>query len=199
MSDMSMLKQVLIAVVRSVSFLRPIYETARTACPVNHKYFFFQKVLGFNRRVPWPVHFTSVVTGHEFISIGINTAPGASQGNYIFAKEDSPIVVGDFTTVASNVCLGAFNHDVYDISQYVSKGGIHIGRYCWIGANAVVLSGVRLGDHTVVAAGAVVTRSCEEGYAVLAGNPARVVKRLDKERVVAFDHPWHYHGYRKVR
>jgi acetyltransferase-like isoleucine patch superfamily enzyme len=120
-------------------------------------------------------------------------------GQLFFAKEDSPIVGGDFTTIASNVCLGAFNHDVHDISQYMIKGGIHIGRYCWIGANAVVLSGVRLVDHTVVSAGAVVTRSCEEGYVVLGGKPARVVKRLDKERVVAFDHPWHYRGYTKVR
>ncbi|KAI9549229.1 hypothetical protein GHT06_007324 [Daphnia sinensis] len=69
------------------------------------------------------------------------------------------------------------------------QGGIQIGRYCWIGANAVVLSGVKLGDHTVVAAGRW-SRNRVKRFAVLAGNPARVVKRLDKERVVAFDHPW---------
>lgn len=196
---MSILNKFLVNIVKSIWFLRPIYETARTACPVNHKYFIFQKILGFNRSVPWPVHFTSTVSGHQYISIGINTAPGASLGNYIFAKEDSPISVGDFTTISSNVCIGSFNHDINNISQYVTKGGIFIGRYCWIGANAVVLSGVNLGDHTVVAAGAVVTHSFEDGHVVLAGNPARVIKKLNKEEVVAFDHPWHYRGYKKVR
>lgn len=196
---MSLRKRLLISLIRSIWFLRPIYETARTSCPVNFKYFFFQKILGFNRSVPWPVHFTSIVSGHEFITIGINTAPGASLGNYIFAKKDAPIAIGDFTTIASNVCIGSFNHDINNISQYVTKGGIHIGRYCWIGANAVVLSGVNVGDHTVVAAGAVVTHSFKDGYVVLAGNPARVIKKLNKEEVVAFDHPWHYRGYKKVR
>lgn len=196
---MAWFKRLIIKLVRSTPLTRPIYETARTACPVNHKYFFFQKVLGFNRQVPWPVHFTSTVSGHQYIRIGINTAPGASLGNYIFAKEDAPISVGDYTSIASNVCIGSFNHDVHNISEYVSKGGVHIGRYCWIGANAVVLPGVHLGDHTVVAAGAVVTQSFNEGYVVLAGNPARVLKRLDPAKVVAFDHPWHYHGYTKVR
>lgn len=195
---MSLTKRVLFWLVTKIWFLRPIYETARTACPVNHKYFFFQKVMGFNRSVPWPVHFTSIVSGHKYIKIGINTAPGASLGNYIFASVDSPIYIGDYTTIASNVCIGAFNHDINDISKYSTKGGICIGDYCWIAANSVILSGVTLGDHTVVAAGAVVISSFEDGYCVLAGNPARIVKKLDPAKVVRFIHPYKYRGYSRL-
>lgn len=52
---------------------------------------------------------------------------------------------------------------------------ITIGDNCWIGMNAVVLTGVELGDYTTVGAGAVVTHSFP-GHCVIAGNPARVIR-----------------------
>ena len=184
--------------IKNIWFLRPIYETAGTGCPVNYKYFFFQKILGFNRRVPWPVHFTSIVSGEKHITIGYNTAPGSSIGNYIFASPEAPIYIGNCTVIASNVCIGSFNHDIYNISQYTTKGGIHIGEYCWIAANSVILSGVNLGNHTVVAAGAVVNHSFPDGYCILAGNPAKIVKKIDRAKVVRFSHPYRYIGYKKI-
>nr|WP_283244199.1 DapH/DapD/GlmU-related protein [Luoshenia tenuis] len=54
-----------------------------------------------------------------------------------------------------------------------------LGEKCWIGMNSVVLPGVTLGPHTVVGAGAVVTKSFPEGYCVIAGNPARMIRKLD--------------------
>lgn len=184
--------------IKKIPFLRPIYETRGTGCPANFTYFFFQKILGFNRKVPWPVHFTSLVTGQDFIHIGINTAPGASIANYIFASKDAPISIGNYTVIASNVCIGSSNHDVYDISKYTTKGGISIGNYCWISANAVILSGVTLGDHTVVAAGAIVNKSFPDGFCIIAGNPASIVKKLDPTSVVEFEHPYKYHGYKRL-
>ncbi|MNL61911.1 putative acetyltransferase [compost metagenome] len=50
----------------------------------------------------------------------------------------------------------------------------------------MVLPGVQLGEFTIVGAGAVVTKSFTEGYCVIAGNPARVIKSLDKEKCLAF-------------
>ena len=54
----------------------------------------------------------------------------------------------------------------------MDRGTVVIGNRCWIGAKAVILKGVRLGDGCVVAAGAVVTRSVDPGQ-VVAGVPAR--------------------------
>jgi serine acetyltransferase len=59
-----------------------------------------------------------------------------------------------------------------------SKGDIHIGNHVFVGVGSVILSGVTLGDHCVVAAQSVVTRSQPAG-SMLAGNPARVIKTFD--------------------
>ncbi len=59
----------------------------------------------------------------------------------------------------------------------IGKKPVKIGNNVWIGMNATILKGVEIGDHAVVAAGAVVSRSVEAGT-IVAGNPAKVVKRL---------------------
>jgi acetyltransferase-like isoleucine patch superfamily enzyme len=61
----------------------------------------------------------------------------------------------------------------------MNRGIVVIGNRCWIGARAVILKGVRLGDGCVVAAGAVVTRSVEPGE-VVAGVPARPLGRVSR-------------------
>ena len=52
-----------------------------------------------------------------------------------------------------------------------------MGDRVWFCNNTTLLKGVRLGNETIVAAGAIVTKSCEENHVILAGNPARIVKR----------------------
>lgn len=184
---------------KRVWFLRPLYETKNTGWEITLSGFFKQKILSSNRFVPWPVHSNSIVFGIRWIKIGKNTAPGISFGNYIFAKEDSPIEFGDYCLLAPNVVVAGYSHSIYDIHSYTSKGGVRIGDYCWIGANCVILPGVVLGDHTVVAAGAVVTRPFPDGYCVLGGNPAKVIKYLDPNKVVKHVNENSYVGFKKVR
>jgi acetyltransferase-like isoleucine patch superfamily enzyme len=52
--------------------------------------------------------------------------------------------------------------------------------------NATVLPGIVLGDFTIVGAGAVVTRSFPDGYCVVAGNPAAIIRTLDKSECEQF-------------
>ena len=61
----------------------------------------------------------------------------------------------------------------------VRSAPIVIEDRAWIGFNAIILKGVTIGEGSVVAAGAVVTKDVEP-YTVVAGNPARVVKRLER-------------------
>jgi len=88
------------------------------------------------------------------------------------------LLVGDGTRIASGAALYAFDHglrpdrDLKD--QPVRSRGIRIGRDVWIGANAGITDGVVIGDHAVVAMGAVVTRDVAE-WAIVAGVPAVVI------------------------
>ncbi|ARR57161.1 hypothetical protein HY78_12260 [Rhizorhabdus wittichii DC-6] len=60
-------------------------------------------------------------------------------------------------------------------NEIESRGAIVIGHDVWIGANSIVVSGVTIGTGAVVAAGAVVARDVPP-YAIVAGNPAKVVR-----------------------
>jgi acetyltransferase-like isoleucine patch superfamily enzyme len=88
------------------------------------------------------------------------------------------LVIGDGTRVASGAALYAFDHGLKadrDLrEQPVRSRGIRVGRDVWIGANAGVTDGVSIGDHAVVAMGAVVTRDVP-AWAIVAGVPAVVV------------------------
>lgn len=62
-----------------------------------------------------------------------------------------------------------------DIRKVCSKGSVIIGNNVWIGDKATILSGVKIGDGTVVAANCVVTKDVP-AYSVVVGNPARILK-----------------------
>jgi len=137
---------------------------------------FWKHVLGVNRKVPWPIHFTSRVAAPEKVQLGRCSYPGDMPGCYIQAING--IIIGDECIFGPGVGLISANHDPEDYDRHVPAPPIRIGNYCWVGMHAVILPGVELGDHTIVGAGSVVTQSFPEGHCVLAGNPARVIKRL---------------------
>lgn len=93
------------------------------------------------------------------------------------------IIFGRNVWIGPRVSVISMNHDPNDYHSYIDNGPIVIGDNCWLGANSVILPDVKLGEHTVVAAGAVVTKSFKEGNQVLAGVPACVVKKLDEYKV----------------
>ncbi|RTZ49710.1 acyltransferase [Chryseobacterium arthrosphaerae] len=165
-------------IVRAIPFTRFFYETRDTQTPIRFGMWFMQKVVGYNRDAYWPMHFTSIVGNPKNIYAGIDTSPGYSPGCYI--QGGGKVYVGDYTQIAPNVGIISSNHDLYDSRKKIVKE-VRIGKYCWIGMNAVILPGVVVGDFTIIAAGAVVTKSFEEGYCVIGGNPARKIKDLVKK------------------
>lgn len=93
-----------------------------------------------------------------------------------------PVTIGSHVNLAQGITVTALNHNFSDSTLRIDEQGVSttpvvIGDDVWIGANAVVLPGVHIGRHVVVAAGAVVTRDVPDGC-VAAGVPATIKKRL---------------------
>ncbi|WNG62479.1 acyltransferase [Archangium gephyra] len=90
----------------------------------------------------------------------------------------SGIHIGEGSRIATGATLYAFDHglapDRAVREQPVTSRGIVLGKDVWVGANAGITDGVRLGDHAVVGMGAVVTRDVPP-WAIVAGVPARVI------------------------
>lgn len=173
-------------------FFKKCYETRKTQTPILIRHIFIQRVLGINRNVYWPIHFSTIVTHPQNICIGIDTSPGYMPGCYI--QGNGRVYIGDYTQIASNVGIISANHNMYDSRKH-NNSIVSIGKYCWIGMNSVILPDVILGDFTIVGAGSVVTKSFEEGYCVIGGNPARVIKRLDKSKCHIFENKYRYNGF----
>jgi len=126
---------------------------------------------------------TPVFTQPESISIGKNV--NINDGAVLNATGSSISIGNDVTVSAKAMILAA----TYDTEAFIRGGSgakahkfseVVIGDNVWICAGAIILPGVKIPDHVIVGAGSVVTRTADESYCILAGNPARVVRRIDK-------------------
>ena len=117
----------------------------------------------------------------------INNAVGdVTIGDYtrigIHCTVIGPICIGSHVNLAQGITVTALNHNFEDTSMKIDEQGITtkpvvIGDDVWIGANAVILPGVTIGRHCVVAAGAVVTKDIPDNTLV-GGVPAKIMKRI---------------------
>ena len=110
------------------------------------------------------------------VVIGDNTRIG------IHCTVIGPVTIGSHVNLAQGITVTALNHNFSDPSlrideQGVSTKAVVIGDDVWIGANAVILPGVTIGSHVVVAAGAVVTKDVPANTLV-GGVPAKIIKQL---------------------
>nr|WP_300186531.1 sugar O-acetyltransferase [uncultured Agathobaculum sp.] len=110
--------------------------------------------------------------------------------------DDTHVYVGDYTQFGPNVVLAVAGHPIDPALReqgYQYNLPIHIGHNCWIGAGALILPGVTIGDNTVIGAGSVVTRDIPSGV-VAVGNPCRVLRAVgEHDRAFFFrDRPIDY-------
>ena len=91
------------------------------------------------------------------------------------------IYIEDDVRIALNVSLLTNNHDFYERDILTVKD-IRICKNAWIGAGATILPGVTIGENAVVGAASVVTKDVAPNT-VVAGNPARVIRTLDRDRL----------------
>ena len=153
-----------------------------------------KKFLGIIKKAYWPVHKSSRVVGVQNIYVGVGTFPGFHRNLYI--QGTGKLYFGDYTIIAQNSGVLSGNHDIHDYRNLTPRD-TKIGSYCWVGMNSVILGGVVLGDHTIVSAGSVVTKSFPDGHCIIGGVPAKVIKSIDPNEVVKYEHKMKYHGYIK--
>lgn len=141
--------------------------------------------LGNNVRIAGPCRIEAISchNGDIFsplISIGnnVNIEPKCHIG------ATHSIIIEDWCLFGSNVLVTDHAHgDCSDLilppikRPLYSKGTVKIEEHCWIGENAVILPGVTIGHHSIVGAGAIVTKSFPP-YSLIGGNPAKLIKQV---------------------
>lgn len=93
-------------------------------------------------------------------------------------QDQGGIYIEDDVLIGHNVVLATLNHCMDPERRAdLEPAPIHIGKHVWIGANAMILPGVTIGDGAVIAAGAVVTKDVPENT-IVGGIPAKFIKKV---------------------
>lgn len=170
---------------------------------------FFNKVIYFFKvklqKLQW-----RKINKHNFTKLGsyIDTLDIVKVGNFsygdiniqFFENNAEGLIIGNFVSIANDVkfILGG-NHQMSTFTTYplksilikktpdidaITKGKIIVEDEVWIGNGAIILSGIKIGRGSIVAAGSVVTKDIEP-YSIVGGNPAKLIKyRFSKEIII---------------
>lgn len=147
----------------------------------------------FNARVTWEseqkkklktcgkdVHLNgkSTITGHNKIDVGNNV----HIGNNAFIRGEGGLIIGENTHISRNFVLYTFNHNwngkclPYD--EEMIKKSVSIGRNVWIGMNVCIAPGTEIGEGVIIGMGTTLSGRIPD-YAIVAGEPYRVIKNRD--------------------
>jgi acetyltransferase-like isoleucine patch superfamily enzyme len=96
-----------------------------------------------------------------------------------------PVLIGEGSACSQNCFISGQTHHYEDISKNFLRQGVEteqvvIGKNVWIGANSVILPGVKIGDNSVIGAGSTIIEDIP-AYSVVAGNPAKIIKQYDSK------------------
>lgn len=109
----------------------------------------------------------------------IQIGSGSNIGRNSWIARDT--VFGENVMTGPEIIILSYNHETqssskpYNTQGYTMREPVVVGNNVWIGARAILLPGVHIGDNAVIGAGAVVTKSVPAGV-VAGGNPARVLR-----------------------
>jgi acetyltransferase-like isoleucine patch superfamily enzyme len=120
----------------------------------------------------------SYIAAGAYLTGTLLTGRDCSINAYTVIRGD--VSLGDAVRIGAHTSILGFNHTMSDPAtevflQPLTSRGIHVGNDVWIGSHVVILDGVTVGDKSVLAAGAVVTKDVPAG-AIVGGNPAKLIR-----------------------
>ncbi|SEJ00406.1 Acetyltransferase (isoleucine patch superfamily) [Arthrobacter sp. yr096] len=132
----------------------------------------------------------SFIAAHAYVTGTIDIGDDCTVNAFSVVR--GTVTMGDGVRIGAHTSILGFNHSMDPaepvFKQPLTSKGITIGDDVWIGSNVVVLDGVTVGSHAVLAAGAVVTKDVPD-WSVVGGNPARRIRdRRDGSAAAAADH-----------
>lgn len=131
-----------------------------------------------------PYTFLQLTGSYRFLGKGMKVGNNVGlESHGFYGSGKGFLEIGDDTIFGNYVSIHPESHN-YEAQSLpirllgvISKGGVKIGRGCWIGAKATILDGTTIGNHCVVAAGAVVKGSFPDNV-VIGGVPAKIIKHI---------------------
>jgi len=146
---------------------------------------FFQKFLRINSRFPYLLHFTNKVVAAQNVILkgeGFHARKCLLRNSNIYINGSNGITIHNSCLITNSVKIISGNHNINDFdAPSVEENPIRVDANCWLGTNSVILPGVHLRESTIVGAGSVVTKSFNQSNIMIAGNPAKILKKLNEK------------------
>ncbi len=140
----------------------------------------------------WLLHSIAAKVPFPSTVVGLHRMRGVKIGRGVYIGNDVHLDLfhPDLITIEDNASIGMrtmiFAHASH-WSPYIKSfyprmtAPVTIGRGCWIAPGCIILPGVTIGENSIVGSGSVVTKSVEP-YTIVAGNPAKFIKKLDEKQ-----------------
>ncbi len=153
--------------------------------------FFCNNVLETGLRIEYPKNlelgsgsyfgFDCKIYSSEFSKVKIGSGCEFNSNVMINARGRGSIFIGNNVLIGPNVVLRSSDHSFVSLSEKISEQGMEDGYIIvkdnvWIGSNCVILKNITIGEGSIVAAGAVVTKDIEP-YSLVGGVPAKIIKK----------------------
>lgn len=123
--------------------------------------------------------------GNEKYSPAISIGSGTVIEQFAHIISAGKLTIGEGCVISSNVFISNVEHSFECVDKSVMEQplivkDVEIGKHCFIGTGAKILAGSRIGDHVIIGAGSVV-KGDVPSYSVIAGVPARIIKKYNFE------------------
>lgn len=139
--------------------------------------FIFQKIIGINRHIKFPVHFTNFIGKSAGFEIHKSSTYSIAVNGGMYIQTINGIRIGPNTIIASGTKIISANHNINNYKEHIKVTPITIGKNCWIACNVVILPGIEIGDNVVIGAGAIVNKNVNSN-SIVAGVPAKPINHI---------------------